>query len=511
MSDPIPITSFRNFPVRHEFIELLLKLQNGEELKEYLMQVIPREEILSRPSPPSELDLNVLIIGIDSISNGHAQRKLPKSYNYIRDVLKGYIFMGHSVVGDGTTEQLAAFLTGKGEQEYKESRRGKPKAKPVDDWNWIFKKAKAHGYVTSYCEDMPKVGTFQYRLLGFQDPPTDFYPRPFLLAAHSATYSRRNPHCYGSEKIYNYNLDITRKFYEQYPERKKFLFHFPADLSHDDFNSVQLMDNDLLQLLTEFNRKGYLNNTLLIVLGDHGARFGDFRQTLQGKLEERLPFFSMTFPRWFKRKYPKVARDLKTNTQRLTSWFDVYATFNHLFEYPKKPESPKHAISLLTEIPLERSCKDANIPEHWCPCVHWSAVESQHDHLQKAALSAIDHINELNFKEHLGAKKCSRLSLYRLNRAEVEMPAAHVLRFRRSGRDGYEPQFSSSSIRAKDRCSYQISFVTLPSYGVFEASVHYVYGRFLVKGSISRINKYGDQPKCIEHLLPHLRKYCYCT
>lgn len=108
------------------------------------MQVVPREEILSRPSPPSELDLNILILGIDSISNGHAQRKLPKSYNYIRDVLEGYIFMGHSVVGDGTTEQLAAFLTGKGEREYKESRRGEPNAKPVDDWNWIFKKAKGN-------------------------------------------------------------------------------------------------------------------------------------------------------------------------------------------------------------------------------------------------------------------------------------------------------------------------------------------------------------------------------
>ena len=106
------------------------------------MQVVRREEIVSRPSTKTELDLNILIIGIDSISNGHAQRKLPKSYNYIRNVLGGYVFMGHSVVGDGTTEQVAAFLTGKGEQEYAESRRGEPNAKPVDDWNWIFKKAK---------------------------------------------------------------------------------------------------------------------------------------------------------------------------------------------------------------------------------------------------------------------------------------------------------------------------------------------------------------------------------
>jgi hypothetical protein len=130
--------------VPHEYIELILILTNGNELKEYLLQVVPKKEIISRPSPASELDLNILIIGIDSISNGHAQRKLPKSYNYIRNILEGYMFMGHSVVGDGTTEQLAAFLTGLGEQEYAESRRGKRNAKTVDNWNWIFKKAKGN-------------------------------------------------------------------------------------------------------------------------------------------------------------------------------------------------------------------------------------------------------------------------------------------------------------------------------------------------------------------------------
>ena len=141
LSDPIAIAS-HTFPVPHEYIELTLILTDQTVLKEYLMQVVPRQEIISRPLPASELDLNILIIGIDSISNGHAQRKLPKSYNYIRNVLEGNIFMGHSVVGDGTTEQLAAFLTGMGEQEYAESRRGETDAQPVDSWNWIFKKAK---------------------------------------------------------------------------------------------------------------------------------------------------------------------------------------------------------------------------------------------------------------------------------------------------------------------------------------------------------------------------------
>lgn len=367
----------------------------------------------------------------------------------------------------------------------------------------------AHGYVTSYCEDSPYIGTFQYRLVGFQDPPADYYPRPFFLAAEKEA-SNGNPNCYGSEKIYEYHLDLARKIYEQYPERNKFLFHFAGEISHNDFNSVQLIDEGLLEFMTGFNSKGYLNNTLLIVLGDHGWRYGDFRQTIQGKLEERLPLFIMAFPKWFKTQYPEIARNLKINTKRLTSWFDVYATFNHLLDYPNESKNLKHGTSLLNEVPAQRSCQNASIPQHWCPCMLWSGVDHQHNHMQRAALEAVNHINNINFHEPLGAERCAELSLQKLSHAEVELPTTQVLRFRRSGRDGYEPEYFRGRTRAKDRCHYQITFITLPNHGVFEASVHYMYGRFVVKGSVSRINKYGDQPKCIANTLPHLRKYCQC-
>ncbi|XP_028405370.1 uncharacterized protein LOC114527863 [Dendronephthya gigantea] len=506
MSRPIVITS-RLFPVSHEYIELTLLLSDQTEQKEYLMQVVPNQDILSRDSPPLELDLNFLIIAIDSVSNSQAQRQLSKTYNYIRSVLGGYIFMGHSVVGDGTTEQIAALLTGKGEREYRESRRGKINAEPVDDWNWIFKKAKAKGYVTSYCEDSPHFGSFQYRLLGFQDPPTDYYPRSFFLAAEE---SSSNLHCYGSHKIYNYHLDLANKIYEQYPKQRKFLLHFASEISHNKFNVPGMFDKDLLQFLTSFKEKGYLKNTVLILFGDHGLRTSDFRQTLQGKLEERLPLFTMTFPKWFKERYPKAAKNLQANTKRLTTWYDLHATFEHILEYGNKQEKSKHGISLLTKVPPTRSCNDASIPLHWCPCLQWSAVDHRHVHMQEGALEAINHINNLIFHVPLSAKKCSKLSLAKIIRAEVETASPQVLRFAQSGKDGYEPEYSDDEVQPKGRCRYQITFRTLPNHGIFEATVHYVSGKFVVKGGISRINKYGDQPKCIAKSIPHLREYCYC-
>lgn len=68
-------------------------------------------------------------------------------------------------------------------------------------------------------------------------------------------------------------------------------------------------------------------------------RFAEVRNTLQGKLEERLPFFSFIFPDWFKRKFSKEYHNFQTNTKRLTTPFDVHATLADILS--------KYALTLL--------------------------------------------------------------------------------------------------------------------------------------------------------------------
>ena len=54
----------------------------------------------------------------------------------------------------------------------------------------------------------------------------------------------------------------------------------------------------------------------MIVFGDHGARYSQVRGTIQGKMEERLPMMSLAFPEWFRKKYPKLIKNLETNANR---------------------------------------------------------------------------------------------------------------------------------------------------------------------------------------------------
>ena len=55
------------------------------------------------------------------------------------------------------------------------------------------------------------------------------------------------------------------------------------------------------------------DNTILIIFGDHGQRAGPFRSSMQGKLEERLPFYSITTPQSFRRKHKELLENLKHN------------------------------------------------------------------------------------------------------------------------------------------------------------------------------------------------------
>jgi len=82
------------------------------------------------------------------------------------------------------------------------------------------------------------------------------------------------------------------------------------------------------------------------------CRFADIRNTLQGKQEERLPFFSFIFPSWFKQAHPQAYANFVYNTQYLTSPFDVHKTLESIltFNMPKNVDYRQRAISLFDKV-----------------------------------------------------------------------------------------------------------------------------------------------------------------
>jgi hypothetical protein len=285
---------------------------------------------------------------------------------------------------------------------------------------------------------------------------------------------------------------------------------FSVGYSHHELSRVQKLQRDLLILLKDLNSTNVLNNTILILMGDHGVRWGKVRETIQGKLEERMPFFSMAFPKWFKAKFPSIDENLRKNGNRLTTWYDVYATLRHMLSYPDLPKGIKHGQSLFTEIPKSRTCDDAFVPGFWCPCLRWSAVDTNHRHVQKVALAAIEWMNLLISNKSSNASQCKTLSLQRVTHALLERPNELVLRFKHVDRS-YTPRFRPQNNPPQIYfCRYQVQFITAPNNATYIVEAKFYKQQFIINTNITRIDASSGSRDQICTKVAQLRKYCAC-
>lgn len=120
------------------------------------------------------LKMNVLIFAIDSISRNTMIRKLPKTYKYLTEQLGALVLEGYNIIGDGTPQALTPMLTGKTELELPETRKRVKGASYVDIYPFIWNDYRKNGYVTGYLEEGADIGTYTFRLKGF-NVSTYFY------------------------------------------------------------------------------------------------------------------------------------------------------------------------------------------------------------------------------------------------------------------------------------------------------------------------------------------------
>jgi len=358
------------------------------------------------------------------------------------------------------------------------------------------------------------------RLKGFRDQPVDHYARPFYLIAESMRTSK--PYCFGSITRFQSMLNWVRDLFDMYPNQPKFSFIFHSQYSHDSNNRLPYGDDELLEFLQLMYKRGYFDNTVFIVMSDHGARFSSLRKTYQGKLEERLPFLSIRMPLKFQEKYPHLMYNLRLNSHRLTTPFDLHETFEYLFEFhsndPYQSKSNR-SYSFFQLIPENRTCLQANIEQHWCACLHWNDISINESIIQKLGQQAVDYLN--NFISDY-KNECAKLKLYSINKANQLEANERLLKFiESSDKDGRVPHFRNNTSKNLKKILlfnqtkyYQIQFETIPGHGQFELTAEYnpLNETFLIrKRRLSRMNKYGHASSCIALKRPEFREICYCS
>jgi hypothetical protein len=214
--------------------------------------------------------------------------------------------------------------------------------------------------------------------------------------------------------------------------------------------------------------------------------------------------------------------NLRLNSHRLTTPFDLHETFEYLFEFhsndPYQSKSNR-SYSLFQLIPENRTCLQANIEQHWCACLHWNDVPINKTIIQQFGQQAVKFLNDFVSDYQ---NECAKLRLYSINKANQLEANDRLLKFiGSSDKDGRVPYFRNHTSKnltknflLNQTKYYQIQFETMPGHGQFELTAEYnpINETFFIrKRRLSRMNKYGHASSCIAYKRPEFREICYCS
>lgn len=470
----------------------------------------------------SEDQLSVIIFGVDSLSRLTAIRTLNKTLHYLKNDLDGYIFKGQTKVGGSTLPNIIPLMTGRTQASFK--------VRPPADFTnfpFIWNNFSRKGYATFFSEDDPDLAIFNNDNDGFQKQPTDHYMRPFWLAMKKMNpvlydYAINNylhflelkhikfgksSFCYGNLPKHSLLIEYYKKFMTTYTGKSKFAFSWLTELGHNFQNFFRLADNDFYEFLKWLKVNKHLDNAILIFMGDHGPNFSAIRNTFIGRIEERMPFFSIVLPEHIKRKYPDIHKNLQDNTRRLTTVFDAHETIKDILNknfIPQKinVQNIPRGISLFSKIPPSRTCLQAGIPDEHCACYSSFNISTDDPGVKKIGPIIVNYINKILSDVQ---QKCQKLTLREIKHAESilsgfkRVEQAETFTFRRF--------FSKPDVENVKR--YLVLVETFPGNGLFEATVDYKQdGAMDFIGQISRTNTYGNQSRCITDKT--YKEYCYC-
>lgn len=495
----------------HEFVKVQCFMRNVSIYKDFHAFTPLKQEVEERcnaSSPGEQQSVSVLIVGVDAVSRLNLHRTMPKTIRYLKEVLNAVEMLGYNKVADNTFPNLVPVLAGLSEQQLRKTCW--PTYRTVfDNCPLIWRNYSKAGYRTAFAEDASWMGTFAYTKYGFHKQPTDYYTRVFnKLAEDEIGHEQRSNAklCTGPRISLDVLLAYAYKYAVAMVDRLSFGFFWGASISHDYLNLPRYADNKHVVFFRQLVEAGVFNNTVLVFMSDHGIRWGGIRATYQGYQEERLPFLFLSFPDWFRKKYPTAIGNLRKNVRRLTTPFDLHETLQDLLDLNRSVEqnvlrersneltdsdSMPRGISLFLPVPGKRTCRDAGIDNHWCTCHQSVNVPVNSTDVKVAVDFLVEHINSL-LKMH---PQCASLRLYEIIGARLEKAVA------------------DDSVKTTDAGiqDYTVTIETEPGRALFEATVRYNHNsrKHSIVGTVSRINLYGNQSACVPHY--RLKLYCYCT
>ncbi|KIH52721.1 hypothetical protein ANCDUO_17175 [Ancylostoma duodenale] len=207
---------------------------------------------------------------------------------------------------------------------------------------------------------------------GFTSPPTDHYYRTYYLAVYKNWIYTG---CKDGGQMQREFIDIWRRFANVYKDVCHFGFTFITSLTHEAGLAIETLDEFMKSSLENLHITGALENTVSVIMGDHGNRIGLVQYSYTGRIEERMPLMAIRLPSDFKSRNFDVHQMLK----------DI--SLMRLGEEKTPQQGNKgRGISLFDVIPRNRTCHDAYVAENFCTCLvdqHTSSMPKEKDPQKK--------------------------------------------------------------------------------------------------------------------------------
>ena len=156
------------------------KMSKYVKISETVVPLIPEKNLKTKKLETVEQNIpNVLMLGIESIS----WLQFRRHFSFTKGLAEKHGFhpmYGYTKIGDNTFPNLIAALTGQPPLYYWNETINETKY--LDDVPFIWKEWSKTNYTTIFIEDYPAYPLFNFPLVGFIDPPTDYYLRTVSMA-----------------------------------------------------------------------------------------------------------------------------------------------------------------------------------------------------------------------------------------------------------------------------------------------------------------------------------------
>ncbi len=173
----------------------------------------------------------------------------------------------------------------------------------------------------------------------------------------------------GSRELHQVIIGYLEEFLSSYSDAPRKWASVNTMVAHEHFMlRLPSLDEDMAAMLLRM-APTVLQDTVLILLSDHGTHGIWYNDHEIGAAEHQLPFLYVLAPDWLMQERPAWLAALAANQRRLVTARELYRAMLDLAAYPNAAAARSAgSYSLFDEVPERRTCRDARIPDAYCAC-----------------------------------------------------------------------------------------------------------------------------------------------